>query len=95
MSLLFQHPALLGLLALAGLPVLVHLLSRARPPVYRFSNIEFLRRVLRNTARFRRPGREAADEVEQAVDMYHIVDRGMALQPVHQRRRRQAQQARW
>lgn len=55
MSLLFQYPALLGLLALAGVPVLVHLLSRARPPVYRFSNLEFLRRVLRTTARFRRP----------------------------------------
>ena len=55
MSLLFLHPALLGLLALAGLPLLVHLLSRARPPVYRFSNIEFLRRVLRSTARIRRP----------------------------------------
>jgi hypothetical protein len=55
MLLLFQSPALLGLLALAGLPVLVHLLSRARPPVYRFSNIEFLRRVLRSTARIRRP----------------------------------------
>lgn len=55
MFLLFQHPALLGLLALAGVPVLVHLLSRARPPVYRFSNLEFLRRVLRTTARFRRP----------------------------------------
>ena len=55
MSLLFHYPALLGLLALAALPVLVHLLSRARPPVYRFSNIEFLRRVLRSTARIRRP----------------------------------------
>jgi hypothetical protein len=55
MSLLFQHPALLGLLALAALPVLVHLLSRARPPVYRFSNVEFLRRVLRSTTRLRRP----------------------------------------
>ncbi len=55
MSLLFQYPALLGLLALAALPVLVHLLSRARPPVYRFSNVEFLRRVLRNTTRLRRP----------------------------------------
>ena len=30
MSLLFQHPALFGLLALAGLPVLVHLLSLAQ-----------------------------------------------------------------
>lgn len=55
MSLLFQNPALLGLLALAGLPVLVHLLSRARPPVYRFSNLDFMRRVLRRTARVRRP----------------------------------------
>ncbi len=55
MSINYLHPALLGLLALAGLPVLVHLLSRARPPVYRFSNTEFLRRVLRSTARIRRP----------------------------------------
>lgn len=55
MSLLFQSPALLGLLALAGLPVLVHLLSRARPPVYRFSNLDFMRRILRKTARVRRP----------------------------------------
>jgi hypothetical protein len=54
-SLLLQHPALFGLLALAGLPVLVHLLSRARPPAYRFSNIDFLRRVMRRTARIRRP----------------------------------------
>lgn len=55
MSFFFQYPALSGLLALAGLPVLVHLLSRARPPEYRFSNIDFLRRVIRRTARFRRP----------------------------------------
>ena len=55
MLLFLQHPALLGLLALAGVPVVVHLLSRARPPSYRFSNIEFLRRVLRRTARLRRP----------------------------------------
>ena len=55
MTLLFQHPALFGLLALAGLPVLVHLLSRTRPPEYRFSNVEFLRKVIRRTARFRRP----------------------------------------
>ena len=55
MTLLLQHPALFGLLALAGLPVLVHLLSRTRPPEYRFSNVEFLRKVIRRTARFRRP----------------------------------------
>jgi hypothetical protein len=55
LSLLFQSPALLGLLALAGLPVLVHLLSRARPPIYRFSNLDFMRRVLRKSARLRKP----------------------------------------
>jgi hypothetical protein len=55
MTLFLQNPALLGLLALGALPVLVHLLSRARPPAYAFSNIEFLRRILRRTARIRRP----------------------------------------
>ena len=55
MTFLLQNPALIGLLGLAGLPLLVHLISRARPPVYRFSNIEFLRRVMRSTARVKRP----------------------------------------
>lgn len=55
MTLIFQNPALLALLALGGLPLLLHLLSRAHPPVYRFSNIDFLRRVMRRTARVRRP----------------------------------------
>lgn len=55
MSVFFQNPALFGLLALAGLPLLVHLFSRAKPPEYRFSNIDFLRRVIRRTARVRRP----------------------------------------
>jgi hypothetical protein len=55
MSLFFQQPWLFPLLALAGLPLLVHLLSRTRPPVYRFSNLEFLQRVVRRTARFRKP----------------------------------------
>lgn len=55
MSLFFQQPWLIPLLALAGLPLLVHLLSRTRPPVYRFSNLEFLQRVVRRTTRFRKP----------------------------------------
>jgi hypothetical protein len=55
MSFLLTHPALLGLLALAGVPLLVHLLARAKPPQYRFSNIEFLKKVLRLTSRFRKP----------------------------------------
>jgi len=55
MSLILQYPALIGLLAIAVLPVLVHLLSRAKPALYRFSNVEFLKQVLRVTSRFRRP----------------------------------------
>lgn len=55
MSLFLQQPWLTPLLALAALPLLVHLLSRTRPPVYRFSNLEFLQRVIRRTARFRKP----------------------------------------
>lgn len=55
MSLFLQQPWLLPLLALVGLPLLVHLLSRTRPPVYRFSNLEFLQRVVRRTARLRKP----------------------------------------
>ncbi|MFD0895222.1 VWA domain-containing protein [Luteolibacter ambystomatis] len=55
MSLFLQQPWLLPLLALAALPLLVHLLSRTRPPVYRFSNLDFLQRVVRRTNRFRKP----------------------------------------
>jgi len=54
-NLFLQHPGLLGLLALAAVPLLVHLVSRARPPTYPFSNTEFLRRVLKLQSRFRKP----------------------------------------
>ena len=55
MSLLFQNPAFLGLLALAAVPLLVHLISRAKPPEYRFPNVDFLRKAIATTARFKRP----------------------------------------
>ncbi len=55
MSIFLQNPALLGLLALGAVPILVHLLSRAKPRQYRFSNIEFLRKVMRQTSRLRKP----------------------------------------
>lgn len=55
MSLFFQYPAAWGLLALAGVPLLVHLIARTRPPHYRFSNLDFLQRVVRRTARLRQP----------------------------------------
>lgn len=55
MSLLLQNPAFLSLLALAGVPLLVHLISKAKPPEYRFSDIAFLRKILTTTARFKKP----------------------------------------
>lgn len=55
MSLFLQNPAFLGLLALAGVPLLVHLLSRARPPEYRFPDIAFLRKITATSARFKKP----------------------------------------
>lgn len=54
-SLIFQNPAFLALLALAGVPLLVHLISKAKPPEYRFSNISFLRKIITTTARFKKP----------------------------------------
>lgn len=55
MSVLFQNPSFLSVLALAGVPLLVHLISKAKPPEYRFSNIVFLRKILTTTARFKKP----------------------------------------
>lgn len=55
MSFLLQNPAFLPLLALAGVPLLVHLISKAKPPEYRFSDIAFLRKIITTTARFKKP----------------------------------------
>lgn len=55
MSFLLQNPAFLPLLALAGVPILVHLISKAKPPEYRFSDIAFLRKIITTTARFKKP----------------------------------------
>jgi hypothetical protein len=43
------------LLALAGIPLIVHLFARTKPPAIQFSSIEFLRKVVRNTMRVRKP----------------------------------------
>lgn len=43
------------LAALVLVPILVHLFARSRPPRYAFSSLEFLRRVMRQTLRVRRP----------------------------------------
>lgn len=55
MSLNFLNPNLLWLLALAAVPVLLHLFARSKPPVYSFSSVAFLRKIIRKTMRFRKP----------------------------------------
>lgn len=55
MSFLLSNAALLPWLALALVPLLVHLFARARPPGYWFSSIAFLQRLQRKTHRIRKP----------------------------------------
>ena len=44
-----------GFLALAALPILLHLVARARPPVYEFASLKFIREVTRKTMRLKQP----------------------------------------
>jgi hypothetical protein len=55
MNLVLTNAWLLPLAALLLVPLLVHLFARARPPVFLFSSVEFLRRILRNSVRLKRP----------------------------------------
>jgi len=55
MSLFFQNAGWMWLLALGLLPLLVHLFARVRPPVFPFSSVEFLRRAVRKTSRWKKP----------------------------------------
>lgn len=55
MNILVTNPMLLPMAALVLVPLILHLFARARPPVYPFSSVEFLRRVLRKSIRIKRP----------------------------------------
>ena len=55
MQFFLANPAWLWLLSLAAVPLLVHLFARSNPPKYAFSNTEFLRRIIKKTARMRKP----------------------------------------
>lgn len=55
MNISYANSALLGLLALVAVPLLLHLFARSRPPVYQFSSVEFLRKVMRKTMRLKKP----------------------------------------
>jgi hypothetical protein len=55
MNLSFTNPSLFVLGAAIGVPLLIHLVARTRPKVFRFPSVEFLRRALRDTMRVRQP----------------------------------------
>ena len=55
MSVIFTNLALAGLLALAAVPIIVHLFARTKPPSYQFSDNRFLRKILKKSARFQKP----------------------------------------
>lgn len=55
MSVIFLNALLWPLAILAALPLIVHLFARARPPLFDFSSVEFIRRALRFTQRVRKP----------------------------------------
>ncbi len=55
MSLDFLNSNLLWLLALVCIPLLLHLFARSKPPVYEFSSVEFLRKIIRETMRLKKP----------------------------------------
>lgn len=55
MNVVFINLVLWPALALLAVPLLVHLFARARPPVFHFASVEFIRRALRFTQRVRKP----------------------------------------
>jgi hypothetical protein len=55
MQFLLTNTAWLWLLSLAAVPLLVHLFARSNPPKYSFSSTVFLQRIMKKTARLRKP----------------------------------------
>ena len=55
MTIGFQNAALWPLATLVAVPLLLHLFARSRPPRYRFSSNQMIRRALRDTTRIKKP----------------------------------------
>jgi len=55
MQFLLANSSWLWLLALGVVPILVHLFARSNPQKYPFSNTEFLQRIIKKTARIKKP----------------------------------------
>jgi len=55
MSILFSNAVIWPVAALVAVPLLLHLFARTKPPVYSFSSVEFILRIIRSTLRMKRP----------------------------------------
>lgn len=55
MNFLLHNPYVISLAPLIGVPLLVHLFTRAKPPKYLFSATAFVMKVVRQTHRIKRP----------------------------------------
>jgi hypothetical protein len=55
MNLVFTNTVLLPLALLVLVPLILHLFARAKPPIYPFSSVEFLRRIIRQSIRLKKP----------------------------------------
>lgn len=55
MNFVLTNAVLWPFVFLALVPLLLHLFARSKPPAYRFSSIEFIMRIVRQTIRVKRP----------------------------------------
>jgi hypothetical protein len=55
MTVLLLNSILWPLVLLIAVPLFIHLFARSKPPVYNFSSIEFILRIIRSTMRIKRP----------------------------------------
>ncbi|HBC89116.1 MAG TPA: hypothetical protein DCZ94_19430 [Lentisphaeria bacterium] len=55
MKIIFQNSVLIPLLVLILVPLLIHLFAKGKPPVYLYSSIEFILRIMKNTMRIKKP----------------------------------------
>lgn len=55
MKIIFLNSYILPFLLLAAIPLLLHLFAKKKPPVYDFSSLEFIRKIVRQSIRIKKP----------------------------------------
>ncbi|OGV56275.1 MAG: hypothetical protein A2017_11525 [Lentisphaerae bacterium GWF2_44_16] len=55
MNIIFSNAYIFPFLLLLALPLLLHLLARKKPPLYDFSSLEFIRKIVKHSIRMKRP----------------------------------------